>query len=229
MHVLRRTGWLAFVVGGAACGQVVGIEPLVSDVQIDASVPEAQDSQPPVVAPSDAGVEADAYRGPAPKRVFVTSRTWPGDLGGRRGADEHCTTAALLGGLTGGPWIAWIATESGPAIDGVTDSAYVLLDGRPVVTGKKQLASGNLTVPINITESDASTASGNVVVWTGTFANGEAGDRCGDWSTSGGFSVGTAGSLDRATDGGWNDNGGAGVPLRSWPCNTKARLYCFER
>ncbi|MBX3258175.1 MAG: hypothetical protein KIS78_21640 [Labilithrix sp.] len=212
----------------ASCTQFQGTtEPIVTE-----------DAAPPSYA--DAASEAEAEAGPAPappdagpddagrdKRVFVTSDAWNGVMGGLSGADTRCVAAADRAEL-GGDWIAWISADGEDAIARIEhDGPYVRLDGARVVRNKAQLRSGILTVAIELTETGEAVAE-NRLVWTGTLENGARSADCNNWSTDNVVVFGAIGTLNRR-DRGWTDNGGPAPGFRNWGCQTKARLYCFER
>ena len=66
---------------------------------------------------------------PAPKRVFVTSTTYKGNLGGLAGADAKCQTRANAASL-GGTWKAWLSDSTTSAASRLTQSVsgYILLN-----------------------------------------------------------------------------------------------------
>lgn len=76
------------------------------------------------------------------KRVFVTSTSQSGQLGGLSGADALCQTRANAGGL-GSTWKAWLSTSSVNAKDRVVDATYVRLDGVVVASNKADLTDGH--------------------------------------------------------------------------------------
>lgn len=219
----------ALVVGGLlACGEIVGIEELSSedDEGIEAGAPPRPDARPPSSA-----LEASTLEGgetPATsKRVFVTSDRTSGMIGGVVGAEGRCAAAAGRAGLEG-TWVPWLSGEGVNAIDRLRfDGPYVLLDGRTIASSKAQLASGNLTRAIDVTETGEK-AAGDTRVWTGTGRDGKLFAVCSNWTTANPVDFGTLGSLDRPADGLWTDNRGPGAGFRNWGCQTTARLYCFE-
>lgn len=210
----------------AACGELVGIRELST---LDAA---AEDGPPDVhvgiVEDTGAPVSRDdAAAPPGVKRVFVTSSTSDGILGGILGADARCAEAATRGRLDGGRWVAWLSDATTNAIDRIEHTGpYHLLDGRQVVANRAQLASGSLTTPILLDEY-GTRVNNAIVVWTGTLSNGLGGDHCDGWSKNGALVFGVAGTLDQATAR-WTQNGGPGPGFPSWGCQTQSRLYCFE-
>src|SRR5690606_8308287 len=94
------------------------------------------------------GCNADCTR---PKRMFVTSIGWTGNLGGIAGATAKCQARADTAGL-GGTWDAWIsAADSSPSLRFVASTThYARLDGQEVAQTWADLTDGSLDVPINI-------------------------------------------------------------------------------
>ena len=232
--MLRRHAVVVAASSLAACAQIIGIQELEVEerdapvrVTPDADVPDVGiDRNIPVDAASD---DADAAPTVTWKRVFVTSDTSNGILGGLAGADKRCTDAAGRAKLDGGPWVAWVSVSGKNAIDRIThEGEYRLLDGRVVVSNKKQLASGTLTSPIDLFET-GTVASGTLRVWTGTFPDGTYSTKsCEGWVSSNALDFGSIGTLDQPKNGTWTRNGGPGPGFPDWGCQTIARLYCFE-
>lgn len=160
---------------------------------------------------------------PGAKRVFVTSTTYNGNLGGLAGADEKCRVRATAASL-GGTWVAWLSTDASHAISRINEARYFLVDNTTViVNNKSSLASGNLLVPINKDENGA-VADSAIRVWTGTDATGQNifNTMCRtSWNSNSIFGNGRAGCLDRQ-DSNWTSCG-------SWSCDEFKRLYCFEQ
>jgi hypothetical protein len=230
MWTMRVASVGPLVVGGvvlSACGQIIGIGDL-STASSDAQAPTTAVDAGGAV---DVGVLRDAVStteaGPNDKRVFVTSDTSNGLIGGLAGADARCMTAAGRGKL-GGTWVAWLSGEGKNAIDRVTyGGAYRLLNGNLVVARKSELTAGALTAAINRTELDE-LVTAPFLVWTGTRQTGTAGVTCANWSTADFYTLGTLGNLESSSTAGWTDNGGPGGGFRDTGCQVASRLYCFE-
>lgn len=159
---------------------------------------------------------------PNTKRVFVTSTTYGGNLGGLVGADAKCQERANVANL-GGFWKAWLSdskTSATSRLDHNT-SSYKLLNGIIIASSWTDLTDGSLQNPINITEN-GNTANG--FVWTNSLVSGEITSKewghCQDWTVDNG----NAGSFGRAdeSDQRWTYAGGYG-------CEGFSRLYCFEQ
>jgi hypothetical protein len=173
-----------------------------------------------------------------PKRVFVTSNAYSGDLGGLAGADAICQDLASKA-LLDGTYKAWLSSTTTTAASRLTHVfvQYVLVNGVEVANGWNGLTSGTLLAPIDVNEKGGpaptqsnfcgeSTAS---PVWTSTATNGSLGTTqgatCNEWmGVTGGAVLGFA---DR-TDSGWTE-GCASQGATSTICTGNAALYCIEQ
>jgi len=160
--------------------------------------------------------------GPTPlpsKRVFATSTTFQGHLGGLAGADAECQARAVAAGL-GGIWRAWLSSSSTDAKDRIPDATYKRLDSAVIATNKVGLTDGSTDYPIDRDENN-SQIIGEPSVWTGTTTQGvKKSNTCSDWMSAGG--QGDIGSL-QDTNGLWTEAG-------SVTCGFIYRhLYCFEQ
>ncbi|MFZ6177631.1 DUF4215 domain-containing protein [Nannocystis pusilla] len=161
-----------------------------------------------------------------PRRVFVTSATYTGDLGGIEGAAAKCQERADAAGL-GGVWRAWVATPTTAVWQHIDDSqaGYARVDGADVAGSMYELFQGTLAAPIAVDEWG--TPLGQFAVWTGMNANLTAAtEHCASW-TDGGSTPTAKGRVGRttATDSRWTDEGAA----KAASCASKRRLYCFEQ
>lgn len=165
------------------------------------------------------------------KRVFVTSKSFSGDLGGgtKNGlvrGDGLCAKAASAAGLDG-TFVAWLSgkDQGGKTVrapERLTDARHVLLDDTVVFESLADIEAGPKN-PIVITElGEPLQLVDSAHVWTGTLANGNAqpDGTCADW---------TSPTRDY--------NGAYGVPRTgaSWTkaglesCSAIGHLYCFEQ
>jgi hypothetical protein len=157
------------------------------------------------------------------QRVFLSSSTYTGNLGGHAGADAFCQQRATTAGL-GGTWMAWISdsASSPSARFNHASDAYRLLDGTVVAASWSALVSGSLGHGIDLDESGHA-PTGTTEVWTATNPDGTlAGDGCSSF-TSGSHSattpvVGVAGNTNAT----WTD-----VYLQF--CDRSDHVYCFEQ
>jgi len=156
-------------------------------------------------------------------RVFVTSKTYMGNLGGVAGGDAECKSLAVAAGL-GGSWKAWLGETNGmgPSSRFVHSALpYVLVGGTQIASSWTDLTDGMLAAPIDRDETGtAIDVTGVTSVWTGAGPDGTSfSPCCADWTDT--ASGSGAGSTKRA-DGGWVFGGGQG-------CTMLARIYCFEQ
>ena len=159
-------------------------------------------------------------------KVFVTSETWNGNLGGLSGADAKCQAAASSVGLTG-EWKAWLSTPgNGNAakerLYPYDDSLPVsLLNGSIVANNWSDLLDGQLNTHIRIKENGQFLPLGEgTTVYTGTNADGmlRENSHCAEWS----FSSGTGlYGLASDTDPDWTE-------FTQGTCGSERHLYCFE-
>ena len=164
-----------------------------------------------------------------PRTVFITNAVRQGDFGSLAAADSLCQSEANAAGIPG-TYRAWLSeslesgTPSSPATTfDTTVGPYVRVDGAVVADDWADLTDGTLNVPINVSSSGATVASG--YVWTGTLIDGTAastasGSTCDEWTNAGADAhVGAA----PATDSAWTnlsfDSG----------CGSLWRLYCFQQ
>lgn len=181
------------------------------------------------------GVIKDFYGigGASSKRVFVTSSTYNGNLGGLSGADAKCQTVASASKL-GGTWKAWLSNSTTSAASRLVHVGveYKLINGTVVANNWDSLISGTLAHPIDIDETGKSVAS-NQAVWTDTDylgmtalgllgTSGPAID-CKSWTSTSGAQGGIGLTGSQAGKGWWTNKD---IPQ---PCDKMYRLYCFEQ
>lgn len=215
--------------------------PITSDASsIDSAVQsEAGTSDDAAVATdssvaTDSGVTTDASNADAAtglKRVFVSSKTYTGDLKtagagvtGADGANKLCNSLAMAAGLSG-TWKAWVSVGGTKAASRLTDvGGWHLMEpggaAGGVVFANLAATTGSATIAINHNESGADVGAG-YPVWTGTLANGNVGETCADWSSAMGVNTGTRGAGNGTVT--WTENN---TPA---PCDEKKAIYCFEQ
>lgn len=161
-------------------------------------------------------------------RVFVTSTTHNGNLGGLLGADAICQTRAAAGGIPG-TYKAWLSDTFQSAATRLTHATgpYQLLNGVTVANNWNDLTDGALSAAIQVTETGSTVNAPQQWVWTNTNGNGAASggapDSCLNWTTSASSESGDNGVVipDQANDA-WTRNG-------VFKCSLSARLYCFQQ
>lgn len=192
----------------------------------DAGAPDPDGGDGSAKPPGAVSTDAGDGGGPSgPKRVFVTSGQFDGNLAKLGGPDSLCQEAAT-GAKLGGTWRAWISTTKQDAFDHIADVApWYLLDGTTLVFASKAQLRSKPSAMINRDElgnvyDPETTAAGDLVVRTGTSRGGTAGETCLDWTATFDES-GTYGFLDMLDD--WTN-------FADGNCDAdNARLYCFEQ
>ncbi len=168
---------------------------------------------------------------PTYARVFVTSTTYDGNLGGLAGADAKCQSSAAS---LGGTWKAWLSDTTTSAASrlvhssipykSVNGSVTFANDWNDLITSK----SGNyLAAPINVNELGQAVPA--TLPWTNTNPNGTANNslnpisdfNCSDWTAGLDYIQGWYGNTT-SRDAYWTNYG-------SDMCNMGRRLYCFEQ
>ncbi len=169
-------------------------------------------------------------------RVFVTSTTYNGNLGGLAGADAKCQERATAATL-GGNWKAWISTFKISASSRLNHSnnPYKLINGTVIADNWSELTRGvGLKNPLNINEFGNKNGDQNWV-WTDTSENGNSAEYsypeafrramdCKEWTSSeannntaiGGF--GSSSYIDYR----W-------TKASDHNCDLNQALYCFEQ
>lgn len=163
-------------------------------------------------------------------RVFVTSATYDGNLGGLQGADQKCKNLAAAAGL-GGNWRAWLSDTSTSVASRFNKSSnpYKLLDGTTIASNWNDLTDGNLNAPIMLMESGV-TVPANTRVYTNTLGNGNINSSnpsssCNNWTSTGSWpgTLANVGIAQYTTDSYWTLGFGY---FCDFPA---AKLYCFEQ
>lgn len=157
-------------------------------------------------------------------RVFVTSLTYQGNLGGLAGADTICDMhAANANPPLPGKYTAWLSTFA--AVDAKTriiDQPYFRVDGAAVAGGVADLTDNSIANAINVHENNAASAA--IEAWTNTWQNGTAvsSEDCQDWASSSMSDTSTIGN-PQAITGAWSYDVGAG-----YLCSVARPIYCFQ-
>jgi hypothetical protein len=164
----------------------------------------------------------------AARRVFVSSMTYDGKLGGHAGADSTCQGLAAAANL-GGTWMAWISDASSSPNRRFSKATigYRLLDGRLVAANWTALASGNpLGTAIDLDEHGASLAgpdSNASKTWTATATDGTTDtNSCNDFASNSSSASGEIGYCTSATNN-WT------MASSAEGCTAAHHLYCFEQ
>jgi len=147
----------------------------------------------------------------ARKRVFVTSTTYNGNLGGLSGADAKCQTQADAAGL-GGTWTAFLSSSTVSINNRIADHAYYLIDEvTKVVDNLADLLDDSLDHAINKTEYGVAPLSYPTYTYTG----------CTDWTSAIHCSCCAPQGNNGASNLVWDSH-------YCGSCDDYAKLYCFE-
>ena len=155
-------------------------------------------------------------------RVFVTSDTYNGNLGGLTGADAKCQAAANSADL-GGTWKAWLCDDTGNASERLEHFSgnYVLVDGSTTVAEDwDDLTDGYLAHAINVTEVGGDYNS-NVHTGCNTAGIYDNKSVCSSW-TNGSLAYKGAIGLASSYESSWTED----VEIF---CSASYSLYCFEQ
>jgi len=154
------------------------------------------------------------------QRVFVTSTTYNGNLGGLTGADAKCQERANAVNL-GGTWKAWLSDDTISAGFRLlhNQSPYKLLNQAIIADNWTDLTDGTLQNPIKVTELQTTVSNST---WTNTLANGDIRDttnHCSNWAGVSG--LGGIGST--------RYKGSLWTVSRFTSCDTPLPIFCFEQ
>ena len=172
------------------------------------------------------GVNTTDGVGESEHRVFVTSSTMNGNLGGLTGADTVCTNSAAFAGLSR-VYKAVISTTAENARDRLTFSGtiYKVSSGEkiPIASSGSDLWNTDNANLIGRIDSDeyGNSTSGVTNVWTGTTSDGsvQTTSNCDNWSSQ--SNSGTYGSVDQFDDRWINES--------FTSCNQQFRLFCVSQ
>lgn len=201
----------------------------VKSAQIEIVSPSTSGPISPTPSPSSTPTSS-----PTPSasvtRVFVTSTTYNGNLGGLAGADAKCQARASAANL-GGIWKAWLSDSVTSAASRLNHSnnPYKRLDGKIVANNWVDLTDGNLVNPIRVNEYGVEKeTSSNLQVWTNTKVDGSIIDTlntCDNWTNSS--------TTTHVAKIGWSGaNYSVWTNFQQIYCssnNAGAGLYCFEQ
>jgi hypothetical protein len=195
----------------------------------DATADAPVDASPDTTSGSgnDAGPDAPVIDAGAALRVFVSSKTYDGNLGGALGADGICKTLAMQAGL-GGTWMAWVSDATTSPSQRFTKSTvpYRRLDGAVVASSWATLTSG-LSNAIDVDETNASlaTADNNASkTWTATTTAGTLGSSsCGGFASNASTTTGEVGHCTGTGTVNWT------AAYTTETCSVPNHIYCFEQ
>ena len=161
-------------------------------------------------------------------RMFITSQTWTGNLGGISGADAKCQTAASNAGHTG-TFRAWISDSSaGPGSDYYYykhDGPYVNYNDQMIAIDFNRLTdtlSTDLYTPPNVTE--LATTQASTYAWTHVYFDGQA-----DASQHSCNGFTSASSSDRGMTGQPTSTSSSWTRFGTQYCDNAYPIYCLEQ
>ncbi len=155
-------------------------------------------------------------------RIFISTASFTGNLGGLAGGDQKCQAAAEARGFTG-QWRAHLSTGAIHARDRLPAiGRFVRVTGAVIANSREALVAGTLIAPILLDEAGNDLTPNRA--WTGSAPNGTviAGSTCNDWTL--GTTTTVAGMIGDATalDGVWQS-------LQNSGCGGTQRLFCIEQ
>ena len=222
---------------GGACGEPADYESTEAscadntdndcDGQIDYDDRDCQKAAGSTCTSNDECLSGECDDSTCSYRIFVSSQTFDGDLGGISGADQTCNTLAGNENL-GGNWEAVLSTSGTDLKSKLTlDAAVVRLDGTTVIANGapiwQVMESNN---PVLVDESGQSiptcTMCDDDLVWTGTSSDGTAtNDTCNDWQSGSPAPQGTLGDGGDTDEWLYDDTS----PRR---CHNRQHIYCID-
>lgn len=196
----------------------------INSSNLAALVPIPTPTLVPTITPTPTPTPTPSY-----KRVFVSSDTYGGNLGGLSGADTKCQALASSAAL-GGTWKAWLSSGSISASSRLYHSTipYKLVNGVTVIANNwddlvTDKSGKYLRNSIN-KDQNGDSRPGRIV-WTNTNTSGDIDNlssHCSSWSSSYGGSYGKTG-VNSSTSYTWTS-----YPAPS-SCSLVRSLYCFEQ
>lgn len=160
-----------------------------------------------------------------PKKIFVTSGRYTGNLGGLAGADSICQTTASQAGLSG-TYKAWLGTDTQNPLNYQPHNLgkYILVDGTVVAEDWQDLTDNSLQAAINKDELGKVITSGIASTWSGTPDIGDTRPRpnCQNWTSSEQYNAQGRSGLIIAKHNSW-------FAGSVYPCSSRQPLYCFEQ
>lgn len=159
---------------------------------------------------------------PSGRRVFVTSQSYTGDLGGLAGADQKCQLAATTAGL-GGTWRAWL-TVLGATVSSRISETPPWSDLRGAELFASESARDNALPGFALDRDEFGRTLGDVRVWTNAWSTAlpQTAD-CVAWTNATAGQTGAVGAPAATIPGRWAAN------FESLSCQTPAHLYCVEQ
>jgi hypothetical protein len=168
--------------------------------------------------PSELASATTDATGSSDQRIFISSGSWNGALGGTGGADSLCVSAASGAGLTGN-WKAVVSGFSDNVTDRISINGIVRnLNGDIVANNQADFFDSDIQNPVGYNELAVSL---NASAWTGSEYDGSRELNCQGW--------GSASPADES------NIGNSGSTSISWlnaflpsNCSELNHLYCID-
>ena len=159
-------------------------------------------------------------------RVFITSTSTRGNLGGLSGADQLCQDRANAAALNG-TWKAWLSTSTVNAKDRILGAGpWVDMTGARIFANRDALA-GFTGPSAGIVYSETGNFLVTSYLWTGTSITGDyhaylpGTAPCDEWTSAAMTAYAQVGQTGRVSSA-WTDFTGTS-------CDQNGRLICFEQ
>lgn len=203
------------------------VSSISSGSYIQARLTTSASGDTPFTATITVGSVSDGWvvRTVGPKRVFVTSQTYSGNLGGLAGADNKCQTLAdaAIPGLT---FKAWLSDSTTSADSRLTHSGlnYAMVNGTVIANGWADLTDGTIDTVLNRDENG--TVRSIAPAWTNTASSAaiwsaDPAMTCNDWTDASSGMLGNIG-ITQFSDLNWTQ-------YSNNLCSSPIRLYCIEQ
>ncbi|PJF20746.1 MAG: hypothetical protein CUN56_14610, partial [Phototrophicales bacterium] len=161
----------------------------------------------------------------ADKYVFVTSKTYDGNLGGVLGADNICQALADRANLPG-RYLAWLSDNTGSPSTRFNRALtnYKLTDGTTIANGWSDLTDGTIDNQLVVDENGNTLP--NAAIWSNTAGDGyPVGNlHCKNWTTNSSASIRGKVGNNFTTIRTWTDNNFVDAG-----CNAYFQFYCFQQ
>ncbi len=184
-HLLVLSIW--FALPGCLQVSVVGSSPTSSSATTTTTTTTVSNSD---------GVPSTGHR------IFVSSRSYSGNLGGLAGADAECADMAANAGLTR-TYVALLSTSTVDAIDRVSWGGDIYIidaggDAHNLGAPDNFYSYANTAMDTPIKFNETTAADGGNMIFTGTLGDGSSsGANCNDWTSSAAINA-TVGTTDAA-------------------------------
>ena len=157
--------------------------------------------------------------------AFVTDGAYPGNFGGRAGADSYCQAAAASGGIAG-TFRAILSDSTDVPFDAAGSIGFFggelhdLLASPNMIVDTTDLLWSGLSLSSPFAYNEYGQNVGEVKVWTGSTSVGLEAQTCQGWTSNSSAQSGTYG-LTLQNGSGW-------LSSSTQTCDLSAHLYCVQ-